>query len=38
MSEDQVNNEEELNDEALEVADAVEEEIEEDALTEEEMD
>ena len=39
MSEDQVNKEEELKDEALEVAEEVEEEeIEEDALTEEEMD
>ena len=42
MSEDQVKKEEELKDEALEVAEegleAVEEEIEEDALTEEEMD
>jgi hypothetical protein len=36
MSEDQVNKEEELKDEALEVAE--EEEMEEDALTEEEMD
>jgi hypothetical protein len=39
MSEDQVNKEEELKDEALEVAEEVEEEeIEEDALTEAEMD
>ncbi len=39
MSEDQVKKEEELKDEALEVAEEVEEEeIEEDALTEEEMD
>jgi len=39
MSEDQVNKEEELKDEALEVAEDVEEEeIEEDALTAEEMD
>ena len=39
MSEDQVNKEEELKDEALEVAEELEEEeIEEDALTEEEMD
>lgn len=39
MSEDQAKKEEELNDEALEVAEEVEEEeVEEDALTEEEMD
>ena len=39
MSEDQINKEEEIKDEALEVAEDVEEEeIEEDALTEEEMD